>query len=487
LLFPLSALLSLANGRVFPMRIAYLDCFSGISGDMFLGALVDAGVPATLLEEAVRALAIDARLEIARVTRAGISATKVDVIVRGEKDIPREQWQAERLEREFAHQHEGGHAHDHSREHEHAQGRTHSHAHSHDEDVSSGTHAHSHSHRSLRDIRELIQRSTISGTAKQTAIRIFENLGAAEAKIHHCSMEDVHFHEVGAEDAIVDIVGAAVGSEALGVDEWVCSPLNVGSGMVKCAHGVLPVPAPATLELLKGAPIYAGEVQKELVTPTGAAIVKTLVSRFAALPRLSPESVGYGAGSRDFHDQPNVLRITVGEPLRAGADAAARSTLRDFQTDTVTVLEVNLDDMNPQIVAHVFDRLFESGALDAFCTPVQMKKGRPGLVLTVLAPAERIEQLARIIFAETTTIGLRTYQTNRLVLPRRHVEVETTWGKVRVKVANLNGSIANYAPEYEDCRRLAAAHNVPLKAVMQEAIRLYLLADREQPDRTHNG
>jgi uncharacterized protein (TIGR00299 family) protein len=467
------------------MRIAYLDCFSGISGDMFLGALVDAGVPAALLEETVRALAIDARLEVSRVTRAGISATKVDVIVHGEKDMPREQWQAERLEQEFAHQHSHGHDHAHSHD-------AHGHRHDHERvalpspaagsaaSSPAGQHPHAHG-RSLTDIRALIQRAPISDAAKRTAIRIFENLGAAEAKIHNCALDDVHFHEVGAEDAIVDIVGAAVGSEALRVDEWVCSALNVGGGTVQCAHGVLPVPAPATLELLKGAPIYASKIQKELVTPTGAAIVKTLVSRFAELPHLTAEQAGYGAGSRDFHDQPNVLRLMIGE---AAAEAVEQ---KYFQTDTVTVLEANLDDMNPQIVAHVCDRLFDAGALDAFCTPVQMKKGRPGLVLSVLANAAEVDQLARIIFAETTTIGLRTYETKRLVLPRRQLEIETQWGTVRMKVANLNGTIANYAPEFEDCRRLAAAHNVPLKAVMQEAIRLYLQADRERPDRKHNG
>jgi uncharacterized protein (TIGR00299 family) protein len=451
------------------MRIAYLDCFSGISGDMFLGALVDAGIPTSLLEETVRALAIDARLEVSRVTRAGISATKVDVIVRGEKDIPREEAARESVALPSSaavsaasspadHHHDHAHAHDH-------------HAHEHH----SHTHPHAHG-RSLNDIRALIQRSSISDTAKRTAIRIFENLGAAEAKIHNCSIDDVHFHEVGAEDAIVDIVGAAVGSETLHVDEWVCSPLNVGGGTVKCAHGVLPVPAPATLELLQGAPIYSSATQKELVTPTGAAIVKTLVKRFAEMPRLSPDIIGYGAGFRDFHDQPNVLRLTVGSSLRTSVSSVVNS-------DTVTVLEANLDDMNPQIVSHVFDRLLEAGALDVFCTPVQMKKGRPGLVLTVLANASDIDTLARIIFSETTTIGLRTYETARLVLPRRHVEVATPWGTVRIKVANLNGTIANYAPEYEDCRRLAAAHNVPLKAVMQEAIRLYL----EAPDRKQNG
>jgi pyridinium-3,5-bisthiocarboxylic acid mononucleotide nickel chelatase len=462
------------------MRIAYLDCFSGISGDMFLGALVDAGVPATLLEETVRALAIDVQVEISRVTRAGISATKVDVIVDGEKDMPREQWQAQRLEQELAHQHEHRYEPQTGGPHAGEDGgatRAEVDAHAHQQH-SHADHADAHAHgRSLRDIRGLIQCAAINDSGKQLAIRIFENLGAAEAKIHNCAIEEVHFHEVGAEDAIVDIVGAAVGSEALQVDEWICSPLNVGSGTVQCAHGVLPVPAPATLELLNGAPIYASAIQKELVTPTGAAIVKTLVSRFAEFPRVTPEKIGYGAGFRDLHDQPNVLRLTV------GTDARDRVEAKYFETDTVTVLEANLDDMNPQIVGHVFDRLFDSGALDAFCTPVQMKKGRPGLVLTVLSRADDVEKLARIIFAETTTIGLRTHETNRLVLPRRQVEIATPWGTVRMKVANLNGTVANYAPEYEDCRRLATTHNVPLKAVMQEAIRLYLQA----PDRKQNG
>jgi pyridinium-3,5-bisthiocarboxylic acid mononucleotide nickel chelatase len=458
------------------MRIAYLDCFSGISGDMFLGALVDAGVPGSLLEETVRALGVEAHIEISRVMRAGIAATKVDVIVRGEKDMPREEWHEHQHPHSHDHLHVAEHAnhcdaHEHEHPDAHAHGYGHDHAHDH-------PHEHSRAHgRSLSDIRALIERARVSETAKTTAIRMFENLGAAEAKIHNCSVEEVHFHEVGAEDAIVDIVCAAVGSEALGVDEWGCSPLNVGGGTVQCAHGILPVPAPATLELLKGAPIYSSAIQKELVTPTGAAIVKTLVSRFAAMPSLRPEKTGYGAGFRDLHQQPNVVRITIGE------SQTALSIKRDFATDTVTVLEANLDDMNPQIVGHVFDRLFDAGALDAFCAPVQMKKGRPGLVLTVLAQAADVDKLARIIFSETTTIGLRMHETNRLVLPRRHVDVTTQWGTVRVKVANLNGTVANYAPEYDDCRRLAAEHGVPLKAVMQEAIRLYL----HEADRTHHG
>src|SRR5712692_11569007 len=304
------------------MRIAYLDCFSGMSGDMFLGALVDAGVPARLFEETVAALNIGARLEISRVSRSGISATKVDVYVHGEKELPREVYWAQqehRHEHERGHSHEPGearashpHPHEHGDPHEHererVQLREHNYAVASGEPSRAGVpaphqhdHAHEHEHaRGLTEIREIIGKADISEQAKSTAIAIFQALGVAEAKVHNIDIEKVHFHEVGAVDAMVDIVCAAVGAEALGVDEIVCSPLNVGGGTVKCAHGTFPVPAPATVELLKNAPVYSSGVQVELVTPTGAAIVKTLVSRFEPFPEIKIEKSGYGAGRRDF-------------------------------------------------------------------------------------------------------------------------------------------------------------------------------------------
>jgi len=438
------------------MRIAYLECFSGMSGDMFLGALVDAGVPARVLEETVAALGVGAKLEISRVVRSGISATKVDVYVDGEKDLPREEYW-ERRERIQSHEHA---------DHEHGDF---GHSHSHPGETRTGVSApHEHSHgRGLTEIRQIISGASISEHAKETATAIFEALGRAEAKIHNTSVESVHFHEVGAVDAMVDIVCAAVGTEALGVDEIICSPLNVGGGTVKCAHGTFPVPVPATVELLADVPVYSSGIVAELVTPTGAAIVKTLASRFAAFPEMKIEKSGYGAGSRDFPGHPNVVRLTVGE---AASTALATKTA----SETITVLEANLDDLNPQVFGYVMDRLLEEGALDAFGMPVQMKKNRPGTLLTVLSKPEDAGKLTQLIFTETTTLGVRRRDEIRQSLARRWENVGTRWGNVRIKIASMNGTVTNYAPEYEDCRRIAAEHHVPLKQVMQEAARAYL-------------
>ncbi|HEV2115123.1 MAG TPA: nickel pincer cofactor biosynthesis protein LarC [Terriglobales bacterium] len=458
------------------MRIAYLDCFSGISGDMFLGALVDAGVPAELLERTVNALGVGARLEISRVIRSGISAVKVDVYSHGEKDLPREEFESRSQESKSRSQESGVGSQAHA-----LQAHSHHHDHSHkeiDPEPRAGAPApqghihdpheqHQHGHgRGLKEIRETIRKAgEISEKAKSTAIAIFENLGAAEAKIHHVPVETVHFHEVGAVDAMVDIVCAAVGAEALQVEEWVCSPLNVGGGTVVCAHGTFPIPAPATLELLKDAPIYSSGPQKELVTPTGAAIVKTLAKRYASFPSMKVTATGYGAGTRDFSGYPNVLRLTLGE-TSAEAHAPAE--------EAIAVLEASIDDLSPQVFGYVMDRALAEGALDAFGTPLQMKKNRPGMLLTVLAKPSDAERLAKLIFAETSTLGVRVRHEQRRALGRRWVSVHTRWGEVRMKVASLNGSITNYAPEYEDCRKIAGEQHLPLKSVMQEAIRVYL-------------
>ncbi|HZE23123.1 MAG TPA: nickel pincer cofactor biosynthesis protein LarC [Blattabacteriaceae bacterium] len=510
------------------MRIAYLECFSGISGDMFLGALVDAGVPPEVLIRTVEALGVDARLEISRVDRSGISATKVDVIAAGEKELPREEfWQeavnnqqsavspataladahSPGLEQKRAeqhsdqhdtspqagasspqnaqqqrvqgapapalHEHGASHEHSHSQtppraavphEHGHSHSHDHSHSHEHEHDHDSGQ---AHSHRGLKEIRQIIQAAAISQSAKDRAIKIFEALGAAEAKVHNTDIEKIHFHEVGAIDAIVDIVCASVGAEALGVDEWICSPLNVGGGTVVCAHGAFPSPAPATLELLKNAPVYSGEIQKELVTPTGAAIVSVLALRFSQFPAMKTEKIGYGAGTRNFKNSPNVLRLTVGETTAAQHESP-------FPMEEISVLEANVDDMTPQVFGYVMEQALQNGALDAFGTPVQMKKSRPGMLLTVLCRTEDSQRLTKFILAETTTLGVRMRRENRASLTRRHVSVSTKWGNVRMKLANLNGSISNYAPEYEDCREIAKEKKVPLKTVMQEAIKVYL-------------
>jgi len=447
------------------MRIAYLECFSGMSGDMFLGALIDAGVPPQVLQKTVAELGVGARLEISRVVRSGISATKVDVWADGEKDLPREEYWARqqqgvaRAPSPAQAQHEHGHHHEHQQDHQHSSG----------SGISrtgvSAPQSHEHG-RGLAEIREIIGKAAISDTARKTAIAIFEALGAAEAKVHATSIEKVHFHEVGAVDAMVDIVCAVVGAEALGVDEIICSPLNVGGGMVKCAHGIFPVPAPATVELLIGAQVYSSGVQAELVTPTGAAIVKILAGRFAAFPEMKIEKSGYGAGSREFPGHPNVVRLTIGE-----ADSVLEGKTA---SEIVTVLEANLDDLNPQVFGYVMDRLLEEGALDVFGVPVQMKKNRPGMLLTVLCKQEDTSKLTELIFAETTTLGVRRREEVRQTLARRWENVRTQWGEVRIKIASMNGTVTNYAPEYEDCRRIAAEHRVPLKTVMQEASRQYL-------------
>jgi len=439
------------------MRIAYLDCFSGISGDMFLGALLDAGVAPSILTEAIAALNIGTHLEISRVNRSGISATKVNVIDNGlDKASPSTAQSSDRDDR--------AHHHSHDDAHDHADGHEHSHGHSHSEG-SGDFHTHSHgANRGLKEIREIILKAKIRDEAKQKALKMFETLGAAEAKIHNMPVEKVHFHEVGAVDAMVDIVCAAVGSEALRVDEIICSPLNVGGGTVKCAHGVFPVPAPATLELLRDSPVYSSGIQAELVTPTGAAIVKTLVKRFSQFPAMKIEKAGYGAGSHDFTGHANVLRITIGE-LQTDSGSSQ---------ETITVLEANLDDLNPQVFGYVIDRLFEENALDVFGMPVQMKKNRPGMLLTVLCHPGDAAKMSHLIFSETSTLGIRRRDEQRQALTRKWTNVSTKWGDVRMKVANMNGSVTNYAPEYEDCRRIAREKRVPLKDVMQAALNAYV-------------
>jgi uncharacterized protein (TIGR00299 family) protein len=482
------------------MRIAYLDCFSGISGDMFLGALVDAGVPKQLFEQTVAALNIDARLEISRVKRNGISAIKADVYSHGEKDQPREAY----LEQ---HEEHSGPAHEHE-ERAHPQIHELEHASAHESEPIAllehnyalqgqrpsptrtasalveahrdakpasreHEHAHNHSHehgRGLNEIRGIIRKAAISDGAKTLALAIFEALGVAEAKIHDTTIEKVHFHEVGAVDAMVDIVCAAVGVDSLGVDEIVCSPLNVGGGTVKCAHGTLPVPAPATLELLKDAPVYSSGIQFELVTPTGAAIVKTLAKRFAPFPAMKIEKTGYGAGTRDFAGHANVLRLAIGE--------SQPEFTAGIPCDTITVLEANIDDLNPQVFGYVMDRLLEEGALDAFGMPVQMKKNRPGMLLTVLCRNEDAPKMMDLIFTETSTLGVRQREEKRQTLAREWVTIATRWGDIRMKVASMNGTVTNYAPEYEDCRRIAAECHVPLKSVMQEVLQVYMNRQR---------
>jgi hypothetical protein len=414
------------------MRTGYLECFSGISGDMLLGALVDAGVPFACLEETTAALNVGARLEMRKVSRGGLAAIKVDVFT---PDTPAA---------ELAHSHHDhpGHA-----EHEHE------------------PHTHFHApHRSLSAIIEIIRSSPLSESVKQRAIHAFQILGDAEAAIHSIPVEQVHFHEVGAVDTIIDIVCAAVGVEALGVNRWLASPLNVGSGTVVCQHGTLPVPAPATLALLGDAPVYAAGEPMERVTPTGATLLRMLDVRYAALPAMRIVKTGYGAGGRETKCQPNLLRLLVGEEETAESTAA----------EAIAVIETVIDDCNPQVLSYVSELLLTAGAWDVYRASVQMKKGRTGVQMTVLCRPDLVPALQEILFRETTTIGLRWRLENKIALAREFAEVETRWGKVRIKIARLNsGIIVNAAPEYEDCRKIAAEHSVPLKRVMDEAMRAY--------------
>ncbi|MFQ5776388.1 MAG: nickel pincer cofactor biosynthesis protein LarC [Terriglobia bacterium] len=384
------------------MKLCYLDCFSGISGDMFLGALVDAGLSPEKLQTELSKLKLDGwSLAVERVPRGELTATKLDFSTKE-----------------------------------------------------------THHHRTWKTIRELIRLSPLSEPVRERALAVFARLADVEGAIHGVPPDEVHFHEVGGMDSILDIVGASIAVEALGIEKLMASTLSVGTGSVETAHGTLPVPAPATAALLQGAPIHAGSVEGELVTPTGAALVTTLASGYGPLPRMTVSAVGYGAGSRDVKEQPNVLRVFLGESAEAARSASEPE---------VVVLEANLDDMSPLIGGYFMEQALAAGALDVFYTPVQMKKNRPGLVLTVICPPERADALSELIFQQTTTIGLRLYHAQRRLLERTFVTVRTPLGPVRMKLARLNGRVLNAAPEYEDCRRLAREKSVPLKQVLAEA------------------
>jgi uncharacterized protein (TIGR00299 family) protein len=458
------------------MRIGYLECFSGISGDMVLGALVDAGVPFSCLEEAAAALRVDARLEMRKVSRGGLAATKVDVLT------------PERQAAKPAHHHEedSRHSHEvrsHESHHSHSQhepsapsiphlsaewvGDQHTHESHHTHPPQErGAHTHT-AHRPLTTILEIIRSAPLAETVKERSICAFQLLGEAEAAIHSIPIESVHFHEVGAVDTIVDIVCAAAGCEALGVARWLASPLNVGSGTVVCQHGTLPVPAPATLALLRDAPIYAAGKPMERVTPTGAAVLRMLDTCYEPLPPMRIKATGYGAGGRETPGEPNLLRLLVGEAAgEAGGDPSS--------AEPIAVIETVIDDSNPQVLAFVSELLLDAGAWDVYRAAVQMKKGRTGVQLTVLCRPNLMPRMRDILFRETSTIGLRWRLENKLSLEREFLKVQTKWGEVRIKIARWpNGKTANASPEYEDCRLLATLHSVPLKEVMQRAMRAY--------------
>jgi len=382
------------------MRIAYFDCFSGISGDMTLGALVDCGVDLLALEAELRRLNLpNWKISAERVKRGAIFATQVKVEA-----------------------------------------------------------AETHHHRGLTEILRLISQANLAPRIADRATRIFRRLGEAEAKVHQIDVEKVHFHEVGAVDAIIDIVGAAIGFELLGIDEFASSSHDVGAGNVKTAHGILPVPAPATAELLRGSPTYSSGIAKELVTPTGAAIATTLATRFGEMPPINLQAMGYGAGSADLAERPNVLRLLIGDAV--GMEKGERWDV------PITVIEANLDDMNPQIYGYFVEQALAVGALDVFSTPVQMKKNRPAILVTLLCEPASVNKLIDLIFRETTTLGVRTHDVRRRTLEREIVPVATPLGEVRMKVSRMNGTMLNATPEYEDCRQIAAQKGIPLKQVI---------------------
>jgi uncharacterized protein (TIGR00299 family) protein len=452
------------------MRIGYLECFAGISGDMLLGALVDAGVPFSLLEETAAALNVGARLEMRKVMRGGLSGTKVDVLT------------PEQAQAEHSHQHEAGghshahepHPHDHaSHEHPHDHAAHEHHSHEADGHEEHEHHDHSHApHRSLSTILSIIAAAPIAERVKHRASRAFQLLGECEAAIHSIPVEKVHFHEVGAVDTIIDIVCTAAGCESLGVDRWLASPLNVGSGTVKCQHGTLPVPVPATLALLGDAPVYAAGPPMERITPTGAAVLRMLEVSYGPLPAMRVKASGYGAGGRDTPGEPNLLRLLVGEQTETTGESAG--------VEPIAVIVAVIDDSTPQVLAYASELLLEAGAWDVYRSAVQMKKGRTGVQMTVLCSPDLMPALREILLRETTTIGLRWSLESKMALAREFVDVQTMWGTVRMKIARWpSGRIANALPEYEHCRSLARQCAVPLKTVMQAAMLAHAALEKD--------
>ena len=382
------------------MKIAYFDCFSGAAGDMIVGALIDAGAPRDELLARLRALGVSGyELAAEKVCKQGLSATRFDVTLTDQGNQP---------------------------------------------------------HRHLEDVYAILNEASLGDSVRAKAKAIFRRLAEAEASVHGTTVDKIHFHEVGAVDAIVDVVGAASALELLGVDRVVCSEFRVGSGTVRCAHGVLPVPAPATVELIKGIAFRGGDEEGELLTPTGAAVLTTLADSFGPVPAMRVTSIGYGAGSRDGAHGPNVLRVLIGE------------SDEDAESDRVTVLETNIDDATPEMVGHCIERLLAEGALDAYVVPITMKKGRPGMLLAVIAPSEKVEALERIVFAESTTLGIRRHEVLRTKLRRVIETVETPYGSIRMKIGSGAG-VVTAGPEYEDCRKAALKHKVALRTVMEAA------------------
>ena len=379
------------------MKIAYFDCFSGISGDMIIGAFIDLGLDVNFLKKELEKLNLrNYKITAKKIVKNGISATKFDVIVD----------------------------------------------------------KHSHEERNLKEINEIIDKSELGNETKNTIKKIFHKIASAESKIHNKPIDKIHFHEIGAIDTIIDVAGAVIGLKKLGIKKIYCSKLNVGTGFVDFSHGRFPVPAPATAEILKDVPVYNNDIEAELVTPTGAAIITSLAEKFGQMPAIKVEKIGYGAGSKDL-EQPNVLRVFLGE-----AD--------EMQNEIINVIETNIDNMNPEIYPYVIEKLIENGALDAYLTNIIMKKGRPAIKLTVLAELKDTDKLCNIIFDEATTLGVRIYPAAKKKLDREIKKVKTKYGNVKLKVSKLNNEIKNITPEYEDCVKIAKKYKIPLKKVYEE-------------------
>jgi uncharacterized protein (TIGR00299 family) protein len=392
------------------MRTAYFDCFSGASGDMILGSLIDAGLNPRRLREVLKLLRIPSvYLRVRKVLKRGISGTQVTVEGRNEK----------------------------------------------------------RSHRNLKEVLQIIRRSRVETEVKEKSEEIFNRIASVEEKIHQIPMEEVHFHELGGLDSIVDIVGSVWGIQALGIEKIHVSKVNVGAGFVKCEHGILPVPAPATVSLMEGKPIYSSGVERELLTPTGAAILATLGSEFGSMPHINVERVGYGAG-RDDLPHPNLLRLLVGT-----SGSVSRK-------ETVAVIETNIDDMNPQFYDYVMEKLLAMEVLEVFITPVLMKKNRPGHLLTVICPPGKLPSVAKFLFEETTTLGLRWHEEEREKTDREIQPLRTKYGRIRFKLARWEGRVVNLSPEYDDCKRLALGRGVPLKDVFEEAKSMALNCQKDE-------
>ena len=387
------------------MKVAYFDCFSGISGDMTVGALLDAGLKIEILEKELKKLGLTGyQLEVNKVVKKGISATRFKVKIKEEG-----------VERGY------------------------------------------------KDILTILEKSKLDEEIKKESKKIFFNIAQAESKIHQKDIDRIHFHEIGGLDSIIDIISAVIGIKTLGVEAIYSSVLPVGKGFVKCAHGVIPVPAPATLELLKNIPTYSGGIESEMITPTGAAIIGTLAESFGERPLMKIERTGYGAGEKEF-SIPNLLRVSIGEKILKGEDLKD-----DYVSDEAMLVETNIDDMNPEFYDYIMEKLFSQGALDVFFTPIQMKKNRPANMLSIIVYKQDLKEILEVLFLESTTLGIRIREIKRLRLAQQNFLAETKYGKIRIKVGIFKGEIKNIAPEYEDCKKIAKQHQVPLKEVYEEA------------------